>query len=144
MRMNHSVGLETLYIWFWNFNCFVKKSSAKGAFKSGVRNCKEINYTLLLQPLFYFSHNTKVQVGGNLLHWVLEPSSSNQILLCQVLHSKFYMKLGSSRFWEFSLKSLCLHPVFGPPFTPHPLFDEVCKVRKFYWPCLVRQAGILC
>jgi hypothetical protein len=24
---------------------------------------------------------------------------------------------------EFSLKLLCLHPVFGPPFTPYPLFE---------------------
>jgi hypothetical protein len=23
---------------------------------------------------------------------------------------------------ELSIKSLCLHPIFGPPFTPYPLF----------------------
>ncbi len=28
---------------------------------------------------------------------------------------------------EFSIKWPCLHPVFGPPFTPIPFLSEVCK-----------------
>jgi len=33
---------------------------------------------------------------------------------------------------ELSLKSPCLHPVFGPAFTPPiPSFSGICKVRKY-------------
>jgi hypothetical protein len=34
---------------------------------------------------------------------------------------------------EISLKSPSFHPVFGPAFTPYPLFQfsSVCKVKKF-------------
>jgi hypothetical protein len=35
----------------------------------------------------------------------------------------------SSMLIEFSLKSPCLHPVFGPPFTPYPLLDDETLVN---------------
>jgi hypothetical protein len=34
-----------------------------------------------------------------------------------------YLRTNINDTTEFSLKSPCLHPVFGPPFTPYPLFE---------------------
>jgi len=38
--------------------------------------------------------------------------------------NKWYIKIDTfTHLLEFSLKSSCLHPLFGPLFTPYPLFE---------------------
>jgi hypothetical protein len=63
----------------------------------------------------------------------MEPTESSDF----IGHNSFFAHLLSSLFDTLSiLKSSYLHPVFGPPFTPKPLFQpqisRIIKVSFFY------------
>jgi hypothetical protein len=43
--------------------------------------------------------------------------------IIHIVHKRFSFEHIQKNLLEFSLKSSCLHPLFGPLFTPYPLFD---------------------
>jgi hypothetical protein len=86
------------------------------------------------------NNSTRISLLSNLRKiWngstIVSLSVSPQWMFCLCsVHNFFVESCGSHVFFEaldLSVKSPCLHPVFGAPFTPYPLFQWYLSAK--YW-----------